>query len=1261
MKNKYIIFQAYLHLLAFALLMVGSISLIGYQRIDLPTVHTVVLLPDSALLCILLGLTLLAASRRQDWLLRSATAAIMGLCLYSLIHNYLAGGADVGISWISGFLRIRSSLAVTMLLWVLGLTLSFRGPVSRKIAQAIGLLLVSLATFSQIVMWHPDLDLFRLGFKHASSIAGLFTVLLGVALVVLGVSPVRQKEVMLDRVTLCIGVISAFLTCISWYLLSVQAADAVSQRSKLLLSKTQSAITRDLSIHLQLMHRMAERWEKRSWPLNPELLKQEAQSYLRDFPSLGAIAVINLESKPYWLEARGSVYRDGLLYFLSDPVQQQWLSHVQRDNQAHISSIRYSEVYKNYNSLIAIPLHLKSQQSNWFLVATFDVQSIFDQLIGNNGLNGFVIQVYDSDAQLFTSNPQVSKRFLNHVSDQSVQLHHDLEWRLVSYLDTSQGIFVSAYLPALVMLFGLSLSLLLMISQRLGSIALEHSKRLEVSLHHQESMQRLHQRIMEFSHDVLCSTDAHGHFLEISPSCERVFGYAPEEMIGRAYMDFVLADDYEKTQLEASRITHDRPTRFFRNRYRHRDGRIIHILWTSAWSDEEQTRFAVAHDITRLVQNEVFADTQRQILRMITLGQPLGKILTEICLMIEAQDPRCVCSILLTNPEKTHLTHGAAPNLPLDFIKGIDGLPIGPASSNCGAAAFLRKAIYTESIQENPLWDNYRDLALSHGFLACWSTPLIDNEGEAIGTFAIYQRQAHKPNEEQLQLLSTAEQLAAIAIERSQSLQRLEESEQRFRSLFSLNPDPIYSLDLKGFFQSVNDAGLKIIGLSREEIVGNHYTALVIERDLFRVATHFEAASRGLAQRYEVRIGTPYGEILMDVTNQPIVVNNQIVGVFGIAKDITERRVILEQLQQKNLLLSMAGHTAKLGGWALVLPEHSMVWSEETRALLEFPSDVIPVWDDILPLHPEPFRTRAEEAMRQCVEQGINLDYDIEIHTARGRLIQARITAQPVRDDEGQIVRIVGSFQDISERKKAEHQLQATLVELERSNRELQEFAYVASHDLQEPLRKIQAFSERLAARADTLDEDGRDYLQRMSSAASRMQALIIDLLNYSRVNTRGQSLQSVNLNDVASEVLDDIEATIEQAGAHVQISNLPLIMGDAVQLRQVLQNLISNALKFQASDSKPVINVYAEQGEMGDWTLFVADNGIGFDEKYLDRIFNPFQRLHSRETYKGTGIGLAIVKKIVERHNAHITANSTPGKGSVFRITFPNPEKVFA
>ncbi len=243
--------------------------------------------------------------------------------------------------------------------------------------------------------------------------------------------------------------------------------------------------------------------------------------------------------------------------------------------------------------------------------------------------------------------------------------------------------------------------------------------------------------------------------------------------------------------------------------------------------------------------------------------------------------------------------------------------------------------------------------------------------------------------------------------------------------------------------------------------------------------------------------------------------------------------------------------------------------------------------------------------------------------------------------------------------------------ELARSNRELEDFASVASHDLQEPLRKITAFGDRLRTRcAGAIDETAGDYLARMQNAAGRMQTLINDLLAYSRVTTKAQPFVRVELGKVVREVLSDLELRIEKTGARIELGELPAVEADPLQMRQMFQNLLSNALKFQRQEVSPVIKVEGLTLD-GDATLsrrfpaafgicqiVVEDNGIGFDEKYLDRLFKPFQRLNPQSAYEGTGIGLAICNKIAERHGGRITAESAPGQGARFLVTLPRRQR---
>ena len=278
-----------------------------------------------------------------------------------------------------------------------------------------------------------------------------------------------------------------------------------------------------------------------------------------------------------------------------------------------------------------------------------------------------------------------------------------------------------------------------------------------------------------------------------------------------------------------------------------------------------------------------------------------------------------------------------------------------------------------------------------------------------------------------------------------------------------------------------------------------------------------------------------------------------------------------------------------------------------------------------------------------------------------GSQIVVEIHERLIRGVGGTVLGIRTCLLDVTDRKHAEAALRRQAEELARSNAELEQFAYVASHDLQEPLRKIQAFADRLKTKfGEALPGEACDYLDRMQKAASRMQTLINDLLTFSRVATQARPFAAVDLSEVARLVLSDLESRIEQLNANVSVGDLPSITADRLQMSRLLQNLIGNALKFHKVGLVPEVRIYSDMvsdlsGARKDLCrITVEDNGIGFDEKYSDRIFQVFQRLHGRDQYEGTGIGLAICRKIVDRHGGMIAVYSTPGVGSRFVVTLP-------
>ena len=300
-------------------------------------------------------------------------------------------------------------------------------------------------------------------------------------------------------------------------------------------------------------------------------------------------------------------------------------------------------------------------------------------------------------------------------------------------------------------------------------------------------------------------------------------------------------------------------------------------------------------------------------------------------------------------------------------------------------------------------------------------------------------------------------------------------------------------------------------------------------------------------------------------------------------------------------------------------------------------------------------------------------DFEVEYHHPRlgprVMLLNARAMAG-AEEPEPLIVLVID---DVTQERQAAATLQEYLRRLEWSNRELQDFAYIASHDLQEPLRAIQAFSDRLQQRySANLDEQGLDYLTRIQRAAGRMRQLISDLLAYSRVTTQGSPFVPVDLGEVARECVADLNRRLEETGGRITVGSLPVVEGDPTQLRQLIQNLLDNGLKFHRELDPPYVSIREVSGGVRAETsgietapgqashgavshfIVVEDNGIGFDEKFLDRIFSPFERLHNQSRYPGTGIGLAVCRRIVERHSGSLTATSIEGQGTTFHLVLP-------
>lgn len=303
-----------------------------------------------------------------------------------------------------------------------------------------------------------------------------------------------------------------------------------------------------------------------------------------------------------------------------------------------------------------------------------------------------------------------------------------------------------------------------------------------------------------------------------------------------------------------------------------------------------------------------------------------------------------------------------------------------------------------------------------------------------------------------------------------------------------------------------------------------------------------------------------------------------------------------------------------------------------------------------------PVRPEEHPLMRALVGGDLHADETYFMRNARGEEFTVSCKYGPIRNENGEIIAGIFSWMDTTERRRAEAALEEATRRLAISNRALETFATSASHDLQEPLRKIVGFSEILNRKySGEMDGEMRDLLERMTSASQRMQGMIDNVLSFSRVSASSPKLSVVDLNQVLNVALSDLEVRIQKSGAVVAVDPLPTLLADSTQMEQLFLNLLTNGLKFHKPGIAPHIRVFADNGERSGWTrIAVQDNGIGFDMAQAERMFQPFQRLNARSAYEGSGLGLAICQKIVEHHGGKITATSTPGEGAIFWIELP-------
>jgi PAS domain S-box-containing protein len=492
--------------------------------------------------------------------------------------------------------------------------------------------------------------------------------------------------------------------------------------------------------------------------------------------------------------------------------------------------------------------------------------------------------------------------------------------------------------------------------------------------------------------------------------------------------------------------------------------------------------------------------------------------------------------------------------------------------------------------------------------------------------------------------------------ELQQRVQESAEAEIRMRSIVDHLIDGIITIDENGTVESYNPAAEKIFGYSASEVVGKNVKTLMPDPN--------RSDNDGDLAKY-LRSGVGIGrEVVMRRKDGSTFPMDLAVSAFhlgqrryftGIVRDISERKRAEEALRasESRFRLLVEG----IQDYAVVMLDRTgniQTWNSGAELLFGYKAEEIVGWPLRRFLPPQDIeRNTQEEELRKALVLGKVGAEDWRVRKD-GTQFWANYATTPLYDSHGELQGFAYITRDLTERKQAETDLRRAFEELSRSNLDLEQFAYVASHDLQEPLRAVAGCVQVLKKRYQSqLDARADELIAHTVDGVSRMQTLIDDLLSYSRVGTRGKAFETRDCNAILGQVLANLEAAIAEAGAVVTHDRLPVVKADAAQLTHLFQNLVSNAIKFR-SKQPPRIHV-AVRREDAHWVFSVQDNGIGIQPEYFERIFVIFQRLHTRTEYPGTGIGLAICKKIVERHGGRIFVESVPGQGSTFSFTIPD------
>lgn len=735
--------------------------------------------------------------------------------------------------------------------------------------------------------------------------------------------------------------------------------------------------------------------------------------------------------------------------------------------------------------------------------------------------------------------------------------------------------------------------------------------------------------LIEASRDPLVTISPEGKITDVNMATEKATGRNRSELIGTDFSDYFTEPDKAQEgyqQVFAQGFVTDYPLAL-----RHRDGHVTDVLYNaSVYRDEAGAVlgvFAAARDITELQRAEA-ARTQLAAIVESSNDAIIGKT-TE--------------GIITSWNKGAESIYGYA----ADEIIGQPITILAPPSRHAEIHELLEKVRKGGTVANHESERFRKDGALIH--VALTLSPIRDASGNITG-------------------IST---IARDITEKRRMEEELHQASVYNRSLIEASLDPLVTISPEGKITDVNRATEKATGRSSPELVGTDFSNYFTEPDKAR-AGYRQVFAKGFVTDYPLALRHRDGHVTDVLYNASVYRDEtgEVLGVFAAARDVTARKSAEEQLRRSEHSLSEAQRIAHLGNWELDLVSNVLIWSDEIYRIFEIdPEKFGASYEAFLnAIHPDD-REMVNNAYTESVKSKMPYDIEHRLLMQDGRVKYVNEKCETHYGEEGKPLRSVGTVHDITERKQAEVEIKALNTELEQrvlertaelaaANKELEAFSYSVSHDLRTPLRAIDGFSRILLDDYNgKLDDEGKRLLNVVRDNTSRMGQLIDDILKFSRTGRLELSFSDIDMEKLAHEVYEELQPSVADGKLQLEIEAIPPARGDRAMMRQIFVNLLTNAIKF--SRSRETARIKVGGSIEGDEAIYyVKDNGVGFDMQYADKLFGVFQRLHGVTEFEGTGIGLAIVKRVVTRHGGRVWAEGKVGEGATIYFALPTKEK---